>query len=97
MVNIEPLTAAGVVASTAATDAVYIFFNASVAARHRVRAATWSALWYLLAAFAVINYTHNYVYVVFAAVGSWLGAFCSVSWLARRGRIVGSAPELGPP
>jgi hypothetical protein len=37
----------------------------------------------LLSAFAVISYTENAVYVVFAATGSWLGAFASVTWLRR--------------
>jgi hypothetical protein len=32
----------------------------------------------------VISYTQNAVYVVFAAIGSWIGAFCSVSLLRRR-------------
>jgi hypothetical protein len=47
-------------------------------------AANWSAIWYMLSAFAVISYTENAVYVVFAAAGSWLGAFASVTWLVRR-------------
>ena len=83
--KIEPLLALGVVASTAATDAVYVLFSAAVASRMRWRAATWSSFWYLLSAFAVISYTRNWVYVCFAAVGSWLGAFASVTWLSRRG------------
>ncbi len=85
MTRIEPLLALGVVASTAATDAVYVLFSAAVASRLRVRAATWSSLWYLLSAFAVISYTRNWIYVCFAALGSWLGAFASVSWLNRPG------------
>jgi hypothetical protein len=36
----------------------------------------------------VINYTGNPAYVVFAALGSWLGAFLSVTWLNRRTRVV---------
>ena len=84
MIHIDPLIATGVVASTAATDAVYVFFNAAVTSRHRVRAASWSAVWYLLAAFAVISYTNNPIYALFAAVGSWIGAFGSVAWLERR-------------
>jgi hypothetical protein len=70
----------GVLASTAAT---YVFFNAAVSGRRRVRAANWSAIWYLLSAFAVISYTENAIYVLFAATGSWLGAFASVTWLRR--------------
>ena len=85
--DIDPLIALGVVLATATTDAAYVFFNAAVVARHRVRAANWSAIWYLLSAFAVISYTEQAVYVVFAAIGSWIGAFLSVSWLVRPLRI----------
>ena len=81
--DLNPLIAAGVVASTAATDAVYVMFNAAVTARRPSRAASWSALWYLLSAFAVISYTGNSIYVVFAATGSWIGAYFSVRWLDR--------------
>jgi uncharacterized membrane protein YhaH (DUF805 family) len=84
MFGVDPLIAAGVLACTAVTDAVYVFFNAAVMARRRVWAANWSGLWYLLSAFAVISYTQNAVYVLFAAAGSWLGAFVSVTWLRRQ-------------
>jgi len=86
---IRPWLALGVIASTAATDAVYVMFTAAVTARRRVHAATWSSAWYLLSAFAVISYTRNWVYVCFAALGSWLGAYASVT-LLRRGN------ESGP-
>jgi hypothetical protein len=79
----NPLIALGVMASTATTDAVYVLFNSAVSARRRMSAANWSALWYMLSAFAVISYTGNPVYVLFAALGSWLGAFGAVSWLNR--------------
>ncbi len=79
----HPLIALGVTASTAATDAVYVLFNAAVTSRRRTVAANWSSLWYLLSAFAVISYTGNPVYVFFAAAGSWLGAFGAVSWLGK--------------
>jgi hypothetical protein len=79
----NPLVAIGVVVSTAATDAVYVMFTAAVAGRRRVVAASWSSLWYLLAAFVVISYTGNPVYVLFAAAGSWIGAFSAITWLHR--------------
>jgi hypothetical protein len=79
--RLDPLIAIGVVASTAMTDAVYVLFNAAVSERRRIRAASWSSIWYLLSAFAVISYTHNAIYVLFAATGSWIGAFCAVTWL----------------
>lgn len=82
---VDPWLALGVFVSTAATDAVYVMFNAAVSARKRVPAASWSSLWYLLSAFAVISYTKNWVYVGFAAAGSWIGAYFSMTWLRRPG------------
>jgi hypothetical protein len=81
--TIDPLTAAGVLLATAATDAVYVMFSSAIAARKRVPAATWSSIWYLLSSFAVISYTQNWVYVLFAAIGSWIGAFASMTFLHR--------------
>ena len=83
MVTIDPLIAGGVVLSTAVTDAIYVFFNAAVVARRRVSAASWSAAWYLLSAFAVISYTSNWAYVLFAALGFWIGGFLSITFLER--------------
>ncbi len=95
-VALNPLIAIAVFCATVVTDAVYVFFTAAVAARHRVRAANWSSIWYLLSAFAVINYTGNPLYVVFAALGSWVGAYVSVTWLNRRQPAI--APiRPGPP
>ena len=89
--SIDPFISVGVIASTAATDAVYVLFNASVSARKSFAAASWSSVWYLLSAFAVISYTSNWVYVIFAAVGSWIGGFFSITalgWMdARKNRV----------
>ncbi len=83
MARLDWWLAFGVVLSTAATDAVYVMFNAAVSSKRRVPAATWSSVWYLLSAFAVISYTKNWVYVCFAAAGSWVGAYVSMTWLGR--------------
>lgn len=80
---IDPLIAGGVVLATAVTDALYVMFAAAVAARRPVSAANWSAAWYLVSSFAVISYTSNAVYVAFAAIGSWIGAYVSLKWLRR--------------
>ena len=96
ILGVNPLIALGVLASTAATDAAYVFFNAAVTGRRRFWAANWSAIWYMLSAFAVISYTENAVYVAFAAAGSWLGAFVSVSWM-RRGYPGDVATRHSPP
>jgi hypothetical protein len=81
MLGIDPLLAIGVVLATAATDAVYVMFTSAVVARKRVPAATWSSLWYVLSSFAVISYTNNWVYVIFAGIGSWLGAYATMTFL----------------
>jgi hypothetical protein len=92
---LDPLIAAGVVLATALTDAAYVMFTSAVIARRRVPAASWSAIWYMLSSFAVISYTNNWVYVCFAALGSWIGAFGSMTFLRRpvREAPIGSAPE----
>ncbi len=84
------LIALAVFCATIVTDAVYVFFTAAVTARHRLRAANWSSIWYLLAAFSVISYTSNPIYAAFAGAGSWVGAYLSVSWLIR------GQPEVAP-
>ena len=86
MNELQPAVIFGVFASTAATDAVYVLFNAAVASRRRYSAASFSGLWYLLSAFAVISYTKNPWYALIAAAGSWVGAFFSVTYLGRRER-----------
>ncbi|MEP9348727.1 hypothetical protein [Xanthobacter sp. KR7-225] len=91
--SLDPLVAAGVVLATALTDAAYVMFTASVAGRRRLQAANWSSVWYMLSSFAVISYTANWVYVVFAAVGSWVGAYATMTFLHHRA----PAPPLSPP
>lgn len=90
LLQIDPLIAAGVMVATATTDAAYVMFTSAVVTRRRVPAATWSSIWYLLSSFAVISYTNNWVYVFFAAAGSWVGAFLTTTFLHR------TPPPLGP-
>jgi uncharacterized membrane protein YhaH (DUF805 family) len=79
--EIDPLIAAAVVVATACTDAVYVMFTNAVVRRKRLPAASWSSIWYLLSSFAVINYTHHWFYVVFAAAGSFIGAYVTMTFL----------------
>jgi hypothetical protein len=80
---IDPWIAAGVTATTAIADAAYVMFTSSVAARRRISAANWGGMVYLLSAFAVISYAHSWVYVLFAGVGSWVGAYITMTFLRR--------------
>ncbi len=79
LLGIDPLLALGVVVATAATDAVYVMFTSAVVARRRVPGAAWGSVWYLLSSFAVISYTNNWAYVAFAAAGSWIGAYITMT------------------
>jgi hypothetical protein len=95
MAAIDPLTSGAVLLATAATDAVYVMFTSAVVHRKRFPAASWSAIWYLLSSYAVISYTENAIYVAFAAAGSWIGAYVTLTFLHRPpgGPPVGAAPE----
>jgi uncharacterized membrane protein YhaH (DUF805 family) len=79
--HIDPLIAAAVVVATALTDAIYVMFTNAVVRRKRLPAASWSSLWYLLSSFAVISYTNHWAYVVFAAAGSFIGAYATMTFL----------------
>ena len=53
----------------------------AVVKRRRFPAAAWSSVWYMLASFAVITYTHHWIYVIFAAAGSFIGAYVTMTFL----------------
>lgn len=78
--SIDLTVALGVVIATAATDAAYVMFTSAVVARRPLGAANWSGVWYMLSSFAVINYTSNWLYVIFAVVGSWIGAYLTLKY-----------------
>jgi hypothetical protein len=84
LASIDLWIALGVVAATALTDAVCVLFTSSIIHRKDVAAANWSALSYMLSAFAVISFTNNWIYVLFAALGSWIGAYATMKVLHRR-------------
>ncbi|MGC1446966.1 MAG: hypothetical protein WA837_16000 [Xanthobacteraceae bacterium] len=95
-ISFNLLIALAVFGATIVTDAVFVMFTAAVTARHRFRAANWSAVWYLLAAVSVISYTSNAIYVVFAAGGSWVGAYLSMTWLHRSDPVATPVPPVPP-
>ena len=84
LASIDPWIALGVFAATALTDAVCVLFTTSIIHRRDLAAANWSGLSYMLSAFAVISFTNNWVYVVFAALGAWVGAYATMKYLRWR-------------
>jgi hypothetical protein len=93
---IDPWIALGVIAATALTDAVCVMYTSSVAHRRDLAAANWGALTYMLSAFAVISFTSNWTYVVFAALGSWIGAYATMKYLRRRSPAAGLQDDASP-
>jgi hypothetical protein len=77
----DPLIAIAVVFATACTDAIYVLFTNAVVKKKRFPAAAWSSVWYMLSSFAVITYTHHWIYVLFAAAGSFIGAYVTMTFL----------------
>ncbi len=92
LASIDPWIALGVFAATALTDAVCVLYTASVAHRRDLAAANWGALTYMLSAFAVISFTNNWVYVVFAALGAWIGAYATMKYLRWRSACAAQPP-----
>ena len=78
---IDPLIAVAVLFATACTDAIYVMFTNAVVKRKRFPAAAWSSVWYMPSSFAVISYTHHWAYVLFAAAGSFIGAYVTMTFL----------------
>jgi hypothetical protein len=81
---IDPWIALGVVAATMLTDAVCVMYTAAVVHRRDLATANWGALTYMLSAFAVISFTSHWFYVVFAALGAWIGTYASMKYLRWR-------------
>ena len=103
LAGIDLWIALGVAAATMLTDAVCVLYTASVVHRRDLAAANWGALTYMLSAFAVISFTSNWIYVVFAALGSWIGGYATMKYLRWRRAPdtheagAAPAPALSPP
>lgn len=59
-------------------DGAWAYYTIAVLERKAVRAATLGSVMYFLLALGVLNYVHNYLYLVPLALGSWLGTYIVV-------------------
>ncbi len=73
----DPWIALAVVAAMAMTDAIYVLWLKQVVAKRPIRAGLLSSLYHMAAAVAVISYTKEWIYVLFAAAGSFVGVYLS--------------------
>lgn len=69
---------------TAMTDAMHAVYVRSVIAVEPFRAATLRSLIGAINAIAIIQYTHNATYLIFAIIGSWIGSYASVAYAHRK-------------
>jgi hypothetical protein len=62
-------------------DILYAFYVIYVGKRAAVRAAISSSLLYSLAAYGVITYSQNIIYVIPLAIGAFLGTYVVVKYM----------------
>lgn len=59
-------------------DVLYAWYTLSVTKAQPWKASFTAAVMYFINAVGVINYTHNHLYLVFIAVGSFIGTYVVV-------------------
>lgn len=80
---INPATAVGVFLLTAGMDALHAVYTKAVGDERAVLAASSGSVIYIVSAFAVIQYTQDWRYVIAMCAGSWVGTYVMV----RRKRV----------
>lgn len=68
-------------------DGLYAYYTIAVQKYKAVKAATTGSLMYVLLAYGVISYTHNILYLIPLAIGSWVGTYAVIKYegaLAKR-------------
>lgn len=59
-------------------DALYVLYTKAVVKQRPIYAANVGTLMYFMSAYGIINYTHNWLYILPIAAGSWLGTYLTV-------------------
>lgn len=60
-------------------DGLYAYYTIQVSKRNALRAATTSGIMHFLLAIGVLNYVHNFLYVIPLAIGSWIGTYIVIT------------------
>lgn len=66
---------------TMALDGLHIVYTQLVMARRALAAASSGAITYLIYAFAIIQSTQNWTYIVIMAAGSWIGTYLALRFV----------------
>lgn len=91
---VDSLIAVTIFVATAFMDALHVVYTQAIGEEKPGAAATSGALIYVVSAFAVIQYTQNWVYVLFMVAGSWVGTYATVVRNKRRKAM--AAAEVSP-
>lgn len=59
-------------------DGLYAYYSIQISKRRAIPAATTSGIMHFLLAIGVLNYVHNFLYVIPLAIGSWIGTYLVV-------------------
>jgi len=65
-------------------DALYALYTIHIQKGNAVKAASVGAGMYALMAYGVITFTSQPIYVIFVALGSWIGTYVIVKWYNKK-------------
>jgi uncharacterized membrane protein YfcA len=77
---IDPITACSVFIVTAFMDALHAIYTKAINEEKPALAATAGSFIYVVSAYAVIQYTQNWIYVLFMVAGSWVGTYLTMKY-----------------
>ncbi|MBA3733122.1 hypothetical protein H0W91_01965 [Patescibacteria group bacterium] len=69
------LIAFGIFLAYILVDGMYAYYTIAVTNKKPFVSATTGALMHFLIAIGVLNYVHNYLYIIPIAIGSWIGTY----------------------
>lgn len=75
---IDPIIALSVFLVTAFMDVLHAIYTKAVSEDRPVLAATSGSVVYMVSAYAVIQYTQNWIYILFMVGGSWIGTYLTI-------------------
>lgn len=72
------LIAGGIFVAYIVVDGMYAYYTLSVTKRKPFPAAATGFMMHFILAFGILNYVHNFLYIIPLAIGSFIGTYCIV-------------------
>ena len=64
-------------------DALYALYTIYIQQKSPIKAATVGAAMYALMAFGILTFTSQPIYIIFVAIGSWIGTYFTVKYFNK--------------